>query len=140
MAFKPYMNFDVDELLADGQILSAAEFGNLVRKLVAEAIRVPIPRSRSPLVEELWGRRRTYVNVRRRTPRRSISLKIRRAIFARDGGKCNYCGRAITWALYHCDHFEPQILGGSDEPENLRAACKPCNLSKGAKPPEEWLR
>lgn len=51
--------------------------------------------------------------------------------------KCWYCGSSIKGG-YHVDHWIPLSKGGSNDPGNLRIACKKCNLSKGAKMPHEW--
>lgn len=71
--------------------------------------------------------------------RRRVSRweRIRRFIFDRDGHTCTYCG-AVDEPL-HCDHIVPASRGGSSEPENLTTACKPCNLSKNDRTPQEWL-
>jgi hypothetical protein len=58
-------------------------------------------------------------------------------VLARDGNKCRYCG--TTEGQMHVDHVFPKIRGGSNNPENLVVACAACNLSKGARTPEEWL-
>lgn len=70
-----------------------------------------------------------YVKVpyRRRTP---LS---RRAVFARDDGRCQYCGRSAE----NLDHVLPRSRGGSHSWENVVAACRPCNTRKGARTPEE---
>lgn len=53
------------------------------------------------------------------------------------GRSCFYCAARLT--RFHCDHFIPLARGGSNGPENIVLACGPCNLSKGAKLPWEWL-
>lgn len=40
----------------------------------------------------------------------------------------------------HLDHEEPLARGGPHTPENLFPACRPCNLSKGARTVDEWAR
>lgn len=50
---------------------------------------------------------------------------------------CAACPAALADG-YHVDHIMPLALGGSNGPENLQLLCPPCNLSKGAKHPEEW--
>lgn len=71
--------------------------------------------------------------------RRRVSRweRLRRFIFDRDGHACTYCGS--TDLPLHCDHVVPVSRGGSSEPENLTTACKPCNLSKNDRTPQEWL-
>jgi hypothetical protein len=61
---------------------------------------------------------------------------IRERIFYRDKYTCQYCG-AVNEPL-QCDHVFPVSRGGSNDESNLVTACKPCNLSKHAKTPEEW--
>ena len=62
------------------------------------------------------------------------SLRLR--VFVRDGFACTYCGSNSD---LHCDHVFPRSRGGLDVESNLVTACGPCNLSKGARTPEEWL-
>jgi 5-methylcytosine-specific restriction endonuclease McrA len=57
----------------------------------------------------------------------------RRAIFARDGGRCAYChGPAET-----IDHVVPRSRGGRHCWDNVVAACARCNHSKGDRTPAE---
>ena len=57
----------------------------------------------------------------------------RRAIFARDDHRCQYCGdRADS-----IDHVMPRSRGGEHSWENVVAACRPCNLGKRDRTPEE---
>ena len=51
-------------------------------------------------------------------------------------GSCTYCG--ITGVKLQRDHIIPRSRGGSDDPENLTPACRPCNMSKGTKLLSEW--
>lgn len=51
----------------------------------------------------------------------------RAAIFLRDEGECVYC-RALAVEI---DHVTPSAHGGSDEADNLVAACHDCNHEKG---------
>lgn len=71
-----------------------------------------------------------YVRVPR-SVRRRIS---RRALFARDGWRCQYCGLPGKLTL---DHVVPRSRGGDSVWENVVASCAPCNLSKGDRLPEE---
>jgi len=60
------------------------------------------------------------VPVRRRAPLN------RRAIFARDGGRCQYCFAPAE----SIDHVVPRSRGGEHVWENVVAACRPCNTRK----------
>jgi 5-methylcytosine-specific restriction endonuclease McrA len=51
----------------------------------------------------------------------------RRALFARDGGRCVYCGRPAATI----DHVVPRSRGGRHEWENVVSACSRCNHVKG---------
>jgi 5-methylcytosine-specific restriction endonuclease McrA len=44
-------------------------------------------------------------------------------VLERDGNACRYCGDPATCV----DHITPRAHLGSDDPENLVAACHPCN-------------
>ena len=63
---------------------------------------------------------------------RSTSLS-RRAVFARDNHKCGYCGAPAD----SIDHVMPRSRGGKNVWENVIAACRPCNLHKRDRTPEE---
>jgi 5-methylcytosine-specific restriction endonuclease McrA len=57
----------------------------------------------------------------------------RRAVFARDEHRCQYCGGAAD----SIDHIMPRSRGGQHAWENVAAACRPCNLSKRDRTPVE---
>lgn len=59
------------------------------------------------------------------------SLRFR--VFQRDGYTCQYCGRSAPDVELHADHIVPRSKGGPDTLENLRTACRDCNLGKGAR-------
>ena len=73
----------------------------------------------------------TYVRVPRAVQRK-IS---RRALFARDGWRCVYCGTAS--GRLTLDHVVPRSRGGGSEWENVVTSCAPCNLRKGNRSLEE---
>lgn len=50
-----------------------------------------------------------------------------KSILSRDGFRCWRCGGFATTT----DHRIPTSQGGTDDPSNLRAACRSCNASKG---------
>ena len=57
----------------------------------------------------------------------------RRAVFARDEHRCQYCGAHAD----SIDHVMPRSRGGGNEWENVAAACRPCNLHKRDRTPDE---
>ena len=66
-----------------------------------------------------------YVRVPR-TLQRKIS---RRALFARDGWRCMYCGTSS--GRLTLDHVVPRSRGGDSVWENVVTSCAPCNMRKG---------
>ena len=60
--------------------------------------------------------------------RHSVPLS-RRAIFARDGGRCVYCAAPAT----SIDHVIPRSRGGGHNWENVVSACHKCNHVKADK-------
>ena len=80
-----------------------------------------------PLVIRL----RTYVRVPRDNHRRNIT---RRAVFARDGWTCQYCGSRSSLTV---DHVVPKSKGGGSNWENIVASCAPCNRRKGDSSPDQ---
>ena len=57
----------------------------------------------------------------------------RRAVFARDGHKCQYCGATAE----NIDHVVPRSRGGSHTWDNVVASCRPCNARKEDRTPHE---
>lgn len=67
---------------------------------------------------------------------RAIQRKIsRRALFARDGWRCAYCGDSS--ARLTLDHVVPRSRGGDSVWENVVTACAACNLRKADRLLEE---
>lgn len=64
--------------------------------------------------------------------------EVRRAVLERDRNICRYCGASEP--TMHVDHVIPISRGGSNDEDNLVAACPACNLSKHAKSVEDWMR
>jgi 5-methylcytosine-specific restriction endonuclease McrA len=67
----------------------------------------------------------SYVRIPRDTHQRKIT---RRAVFARDGWTCQYCGSRSSLTV---DHVIPRSKGGTSDWENIVASCAPCNRRKG---------
>ena len=85
------------------------------------------PRCPRPVVIRLV----TFVKVPRDTHRRKIT---RRAVFARDGWACQYCGSRSNLTV---DHVIPRSKGGPSSWENIVASCAPCNRRKGDHLPDQ---
>lgn len=60
----------------------------------------------------------------------------RERILNKTNGRCFYCGE--VGAEMHLDHMKPKSRGGSNEDENLVAACAACNIQKRDKTVEEY--
>ena len=74
----------------------------------------------------------SFVRVPRDIHRRRIT---RKAVLARDGWTCQYCGSdkpSLT-----VDHVIPRSRGGESVWENIVASCAPCNRKKGNRLPHE---
>jgi 5-methylcytosine-specific restriction endonuclease McrA len=74
-------------------------------------------------------RLRRFVHV----PFRPHAPLTRRAVFARDEGRCQYCGGVAE----NLDHVVPRSRGGLHVWENVVAACRRCNAKKMDRTPEE---
>ncbi len=61
-----------------------------------------------------------------RVPYRARAALTRRAVFARDGWTCQYCGGPAE----NVDHVVPRSRGGVHSWENVVAACRSCNSKK----------
>ncbi|MFM8304204.1 MAG: HNH endonuclease [Actinomycetota bacterium] len=68
-----------------------------------------------------------------RVPHRNRVPLSRRAVFARDGHRCQYCNRAAE----NIDHVVPRSRGGAHAWENVVASCRSCNSRKEDRLPAE---
>lgn len=77
---------------------------------------------------------------------REISLKKRLIVFDKSKGKCNYCGCKIYMKSFHVDHIIPRNRNlppherGTNDIENLTAACMSCNASKSNSTIDVWRK
>jgi 5-methylcytosine-specific restriction endonuclease McrA len=55
-----------------------------------------------------------------------------RALLLADHPTCAICGTAPATTA---DHITPRSQGGTNQIDNLRPACHPCNSARGAKQP-----
>lgn len=63
-----------------------------------------------------------------RIGRVAIPIALRRAVWARDKGRCLQCG--ATERL-ECDHITAVVHGGETTLDNLQLLCRGCNKQKG---------
>jgi hypothetical protein len=66
-------------------------------------------------------------------PRQPIDPWLRRAVLARDGFRCCWCGASLARnkaIVFEVDHIVPWSAGGSDHPVNLRTLCQDCNQTR----------
>jgi 5-methylcytosine-specific restriction endonuclease McrA len=61
----------------------------------------------------------------------------RNNVFLRDHHTCQYCGSKPPHPQLTLDHVNPVVKGGGKSWENIVTACRPCNLKKGGRTPEE---
>jgi len=71
-----------------------------------------------------------------RLPRTDVKFN-RRNIFARDGNRCQYCGRRFPTHELSIDHVIPRSRGGKSTWDNVVCCCLECNVKKGGRTPEE---
>jgi len=155
---EPYAHLYVGDYFADTLDLAAHEHRALRLLLLETWIRGPVGNARLASVVGLtkgeWKTIKPAVLplLRGMQPRIAASLKrirafdgqrlpaddwhiVRSIVLERDGYACTYCG---TDKQLEGDHIVPLCRGGSNAFVNLVTACRPCNLSKGSKPVEEW--
>ncbi len=71
-----------------------------------------------------------------RLPRTRVKFN-RRNLFARDGNRCQYCGKRFPMGELSLDHVMPRSRGGGTDWENIVCACVRCNVRKGGRTPAE---
>lgn len=92
------------------------------------------------LERERAGRRmRRLIRRARESGAEIIEPVTKRAVVDRYGFDCYLCGKNLAYRDVTIDHVEALANGGAHDLTNTRPACRPCNLSKGAKPLEKHL-
>jgi 5-methylcytosine-specific restriction endonuclease McrA len=69
-------------------------------------------------------------------PKQTVKFN-RRNIFARDGNRCQYCGRKFPTTELSLDHVVPRSQGGQSTWTNIVCACLDCNIRKGGRSPRQ---
>lgn len=70
----------------------------------------------------------------------SVSPDIYQRLRALQRGLCAVCREKLAMAGEHLDHVMPLALGGPHDDNNLQLLCPPCNLSKNAKHPVDFMQ
>lgn len=71
-----------------------------------------------------------------RLPKETVKFN-RRNLYARDGNRCQYCGKKFRTNDLSLDHVIPKSKGGRATWENMVCACLKCNTRKGGRTPKE---
>lgn len=69
-------------------------------------------------------------------PRQDVKFN-RRNIYARDGNKCQYCGKKFSTTELSLDHVVPKSQGGKASWDNIVCCCVRCNVKKGGRTPDQ---
>ena len=72
----------------------------------------------------------------KKNKKRAIKFS-RNNMYARDHGKCQYCGLRVSLSEFTYDHVVPRARGGKTDWDNCVVCCMPCNQRKGSKTPAE---
>ncbi len=136
--------------------LSGGPTREAVRRLAAQGALRLIERSKAGhvvevrLPEEIRGVRANAIRARKAARLSGTvgiedvdflkKLELRRAIHARERGKCFYCLRQIPARLACIDHVVPRARVGCNSYRNLVSCCMECNSEKGERSAEEFVR
>lgn len=118
-------NYDFDSWIELSKL--RAEFPDEDEDLEDEWVRTPSLEIRVPRIIRLL--------VYEKLPERMVKFN-RRNIYARDDGRCQYCGMRFPYKELTLDHVQPRSLGGNATWENIVCACVKCNVKKGGRRPE----
>lgn len=61
----------------------------------------------------------------------------RHNIYARDNGRCQYCGNKVRLSEMQYEHVVPRAQGGKTCWENIVVSCTDCNQRKGGRTPQQ---
>ncbi len=75
--------------------------------------------------------------LRYKKPKRRVVRFSRENVYARDDGRCQYCGSGLKRSEITYDHVVPQSQGGKTTWDNIVVACAPCNQRKRNRTPAE---
>lgn len=108
-------------LIWEGKVEVVEEYEDWTVKSVTLEFKVP---SVIRFLKKVFGRKR--------------AVKFSREnVYARDGGRCQYCSTKVARAESTYDHVVPRTQGGHTRWENIVISCSPCNQRKGGRTPEQ---
>ncbi|CAB1081048.1 HNH endonuclease family protein [Olavius algarvensis Delta 1 endosymbiont] len=107
-------------LMAKGKVEVVKDSRRTVRNCSGVKFKVPAVMRLIKLIRTIYRTRVTFT---------------KRNVLVRDRFKCAYCG--ATREKLSIDHIVPKSRGGKMTFENCVAACRPCNLKKGGRTPNE---
>lgn len=93
-------------------------------------------------LDAAWARKNKAKRAEYRHNRRAageFSYSIVPELMKKQSGKCTVC-RGLLTKFVEIDHIFPIALGGTNEKFNLQLLCRPCNRSKGAKHPIDFMQ
>lgn len=69
----------------------------------------------------------------------TLSINIIKTLLIQQKGKCACCGLSLHNG-YHLDHIMPIALGGMNNDSNVQLLTPICNMRKGSKHPNDYMR
>ena len=75
----------------------------------------------------------------RRKRRKQYSPEVRKIIYNKSDGRCELCGRKISFSEMTLDHIIPLDQGGADNINNLQSTCYACNRFKSNIKPDDFM-
>ena len=76
---------------------------------------------------------------KRRSAFGTLSRDITDRLFEQQKGLCACCGTSLRGG-FHLDHILPLALGGTNTDDNVQLLTPTCNLKKGAKHPDAYMK
>ena len=120
--------------LADGEVRVSLTFKKKSYEAILEAqTLLGHARPNADLAEVIEYLTQEFIKQRAKQKNTNgISANVRRVVFQRDKGECQFSGEAGkvcgSRIRLEVDHIQPRAMGGSDEIENLRCICQIHNL------------
>lgn len=114
-----------------------AEYNKQYRRNNPDAVRNALQRWRAS------NKDRTLIHATNRKARKSggrLSNDIAARLMQAQRGACPCCRADLSTTGHHLDHIMPLALGGTNTDDNVQLLCPPCNLSKHAKHPVDFMQ